>query len=108
MTHSSQYVPIAGSIQRQIADGTLTGVKSQPSSLAACLMTTYRKSYIGSPTKATTVGFLHPNIKGMVRIRWMCDASYFLVTVDEYSTFVLATPTGKYNEEPDQVLVFGR
>lgn len=44
----------------------------------------------------------------MIRNRSMCDASYFVVIVDEYSCSVRATPIGKKRKVSDQVLAFMR
>lgn len=98
----------AGSIQRHITNGTLPSVRPQTSDCTACLKAKYRKAYIGSLTEATTVEHLRADVKGIVKTRSACDASFFVAIVKVYSRFFRATPIGNKSEVSDQVLAFVR
>lgn len=95
-------------IRRHITDVSLPLVKPKRSDCEACLRAKYRKAYSGSLTKATTIGHLHADVKGMIKDRSVGGAAYFVIIVDEFSRFVQAVPIGKKSEASREVLQFAK
>lgn len=51
---------------------------------------------------------MHADVKGMIKNRSVCDASYLAIIVGEYSRFVHATPICNKSKVSDQVPAFVR
>ena len=95
-----------GQIRRYISYGTLPNKRPSPKGCEVCVKTKFRKSYSGSLTKATTVGHLHTDVKGMIKDRSDSGARYYVVIVDEYPRYVFSSPMVYKSDTSGKVLAF--
>ena len=82
--------------------------KVRPSivSCGFCVRSKYHKSYPGSLTKASNVGHLHADVKGMEIVFLDSGARYFVVIVNGYSRFVQAFRMATISEASTKFLEF--